>query len=76
MFIILLAHIIIIKPLLLNMETILSKLSGIVPGSHLSNISSGFPFVINLNSFVIKLYTIALEFKVPFFMNLLYILNL
>ena len=54
---------------------ILSKLSGKELTSHLSKISSGIPFVINLNSFVIKLYTIELEFKFPL-INLLYILNL
>ena len=43
---------------------------------HLFKISSGIPFVINLNSLLKKLYIMALEFKVPFFINLLYILNL
>ena len=65
------AHIIIIKPFLLYIDITLSKFSGTLLLSHLSKISSGIPFVINLNSFVIKLKTIALEFKEPFLMNLL-----
>ena len=64
------------KPFLLYKDMVFSKFSGILLLSHLSNISSGMPFVINLNSLVIKLYTIALELKVPFLINLLYILSL
>ena len=56
----LLAHIIIIYPFLLKEDIILLKFSGIVFGLHFSRISSGIPFVLNLNSFVMKLYVIEL----------------
>ena len=55
---------------------IISKLYGKVYLLHLFIISSGFPFIINLNSLDKKLYTIAAEPKLPFKLNFLYILNL
>ena len=53
------------------MDITFSKSGGKLFLSHLFIISSGFPFIINLNSLVIKLYTIAADSKVPFKTNFL-----
>ena len=64
------------KPFFLLIEIIFSKSCGKEFLSHLLIISSGLPLIINLNSFVKKLYTIEAELKLPLLMNFLYILNL